>query len=278
MKPASLSEVFNLLERYGEEAKILAGGQSLMPALNMRLSSPTVLIDINGVGDLSGVTLQDGRLRIGALTRHRSLERSGEIAQHAPLIALAMPHVAHAAIRNRGTFGGSIAFADPAAELPACAVALDANFVLAGSEGERRVPARGFFTNLYTTQLRPDELLVAGEIPVRRPSYRSAFIELARRHGDYAIVGVAAHGAYENEMFRDVSMVFFGVGATPILAKNVTATLEGQRYSRDLVAAAQDAVDSDVTPDGDLYQSAVTKLHFARVLAGRVIAQLASGN
>lgn len=276
VKPASLSGVFDFLERYGDEAKILAGGQSLMPALNMRLSSPAVLIDINGLGELAGVALRDDVLRIGALTRHRSLERSAEIAQHAPLIAQAMPHVAHAAIRNRGTFGGSIAFADPAAELPACAVALNADFVLASRAGERRVPARRFFTSLYTTQLKPGEVLVAGEFPVRQAAYRSAFIELARRQGDYAIVGVAAHGAYENEMFSDVSMVFFGVGATPVLAKSVAAALEGHRYSLDLVAAAQNAVGADVTPDGDLYQSGATKLHLARVLAGRAIAQLAS--
>lgn len=275
VRPASLAEAFDLLERHGDEAKILAGGQSLMPALNMRLSSPTVLIDINGLAELAGIALRDGVLRIGALTRHREIERSAEIAKHAPLMAQAMPHVAHAAIRNRGTFGGSIAYADPAAELPACAVALDAHFVLASRAGERRVAARGFFTDLYTTQLKAGEVLVAGEFPVGEANRRSAFLELARRQGDYAIVGVAAHGACEHDVFSGVSVVFFGVGATPVLAKSVGAALEGRRYSRDLVAAAQAAVGADVAPGDDLYQSAATRLHLARVLAGRAIARLA---
>lgn len=274
-RPATLGEAFELLERHGEDAKILAGGQSLIPALNMRLASPAVLIDINGLGALEGITVGDGVLRIGALTRHRSLESSAEVAQHAPLIAQAMPHVAHAAIRNRGTFGGSIAFADPAAELPACAVALDASFVLASRAGERRVAARGFFTSLYTTALAPGEVLVAGEFPLRPAHYRSVFLELARRHGDYAIVGVAAQGAFKNGMFSDVSLVFFGVAATPVLASGVGAALEGRTYSGELVAAAQAAVARDLDPGGDLYHSAATKLHLARVVAARAIAALA---
>ena len=275
VKPSSLAEVFELLERHGEDAKLLAGGQSLIPALNMRLSSPAVLIDLNGLRDLAAIAVEDGRLRIGALTRHRDLEHAPEIAQHVPLIAQAMPHVAHAAIRNRGTFGGSIALADPAAELPACAVALNAELVLASRAGERRVSARRFFRSLYTTDIKPGEVLVAGEFPLRDVPYRSAFIELARRHGDYAIVGVAAHGTYESERFSDVSIVFFGVSATPVLAKTVAMALEGNRFSGDLVAAAQDAVAADVTPGDDLYQTGATKLHLARILAGRAIAKLA---
>jgi len=267
--------VFELLEHHGDEARILAGGQSLVAALNMRLLAPAVLIDINGLSGLDGICVSDDVIRIGALTRHRVLERSGEIARYLPLIAEAMPHVAHPAIRNRGTFGGSLAFADPAAELPACSVALNAVFVLASRAGERRVHARDFFVSLYTTALEPHEVLIAAEFPVQPAHTRSVFLELARRRGDYAIVGVAACGVYEEQRFSDVSLVFFGIGATPVLARNVAATLAGYAYSQDLVAAAQAVVANDITPDADLYQSAATKLHLARVLAGRAISELA---
>lgn len=276
-KPSSLAEVFDLLERYGEEAKVLAGGQSLMPALNLRLSSPAVLIDINGVPDLAGVSVTGGVLRIAALTRHRVLEHSREIARHAPLIAQAMPHVAHAAIRNRGTFGGSIAFADPAAELPACSVALDARFVIARRAGERRIAARSFFRGLYETALAPDELLMAGEFPLQPQGARAAFIELARRHGDYAIAGVAAHGGYDDGRFHDVSFAFFGIGAKPLLAAAAAEALEGRPYSTEAVAAAQAALARDLDCHGDLYHAAATKMHLARVVIARAIAKLASG-
>lgn len=275
VKPSSLPQVFELLEEHGDEARILAGGQSLVAALNMRLLAPAVLIDINGLSGLAGISMSGDAVRIGALTRHRVLERSGEIARAIPLVAEAMPHVAHPAIRNRGTFGGSIAFADPAAELPACSVALNATFVLASRAGERRVAARDFFLSLYTTQLEPCEVLVAAEFPVQPPHVRSVFLELARRRGDYAIVGVAACGAYRDERFTEVSLVFFGVGATPVLAKSVASTLEGHAFSKELLAAAQAKVASDIAPDADLYQTAATKLHLARVLAGRAIAELA---
>lgn len=275
VKPSTLPQVFELLEQYGEEARILAGGQSLVAALNMRLLAPALLIDINGLCDLAGISVSDGNVRIGALTRHRVLERSREIARHLPLIAEAMPHVAHPAIRNRGTFGGSIAFADPAAELPACSVASNAVFVLASRAGERRIVARDFFKSLYTTALETREVLVAAEFPVQPPHMRSVFLELARRRGDYAIVGVAACASYEDQRFSNVSLVFFGVGATPVLAGKVASTLEGHAFSQDLVAAAQAAVASDITPDADLYQSATTKMHLARVLAGRAIVELA---
>lgn len=179
VKPSSLPQVFELLEEHGDEARILAGGQSLVAALNMRLLAPALLIDINGLSDLAGISMSDGTVRIGALTRHRALERSDEIGRALPLVAEAMPHVAHPAIRNRGTFGGSIAFADPAAELPACSVALNATFVLASRAGERRIGARDFFLSLYTTQLGPHEVLVGAEFPVQLPHVRSVFLELA---------------------------------------------------------------------------------------------------
>ncbi|MBI2290806.1 MAG: xanthine dehydrogenase family protein subunit M [Betaproteobacteria bacterium] len=272
-RASSLAEVFDLFERYGGEAKILAGGQSLIAALNMRLATPALLIDINGLPDLAGVVVSGESVRIGALTRHRSVERSAEIARHLPLIHQAMPHVAHAAIRNRGTFGGSIAYADPAAELPACSVALDATFRIAGKSGERRVRARQFFKGLYETDMRAGEVLLGGEFRALQPGYRSAFLELTRRHGDYAIAGVAAHGKFKGGRFADVRLAFFGIGAMPVLAVSAGEALEGNRYAPDTVAAVQSAVSADLQAgaSGDLYHGAATKLHLARVLAGRAV-------
>lgn len=275
VKPSSLSECFELIERYGEDAKVLAGGQSLIAALNMRLAAPAVLIDINGLAELDGVRVSDGVVRIGALTRHRTLERSAEIARYLPLISQAVPHIAHPAIRNRGTFGGSIAFADPAAELPACSVALGATFVLTNANGERRVLAREFFTGLYDTDLRSGELMVAAEFPVSTVAgQNSIFLELARRHGDYAITGVAAHAVSEGQQLRDVSIAFFGVGATPVLATTVASVIEGRSYTPALLEEARAAVSQDVAPDDDLYQTAATKRHLSCVLARRAVVGL----
>lgn len=275
VRAASLAQVFELLERYGDDAKILAGGQSLLAAINMRLAAPRALIDINGLSDFEGIRVAGDKLIIGALTRHRAVERSPEVARHAPLIHQAMRHVAHASIRNRGTFGGSIALADPAAELPACSVALGAEFVVAAKGGVRRVAAREFFKGLYDTDLRPGEVLIAGEIPVIRPGYRSAFQELARRHGDYAIVGLAAHGRVKGGVLSDLALAFFGVGATPVAARHAARAIEGKAFSAAAVAAAQAALDQDLAPLDDIHHSAAAKLHLARVLLGRALAALA---
>ncbi len=241
----------------------------------MRLSSPELLVDITGLKELSGIRVQNGVLRIGALTRHCDIERSTEVARHVPLLAQAVVHVAHVAIRNAGTLGGSIALADPAAEYPACALALDATFVIAGASGERRVAARDFFRALYSTALGSGELLLAAEFPLLEPGYRSAFIELARRHGDYAIVGVAAHVRVERSMMSDLRLAYLGVGATPVRARRAAAALEGKVYGPQVVAAVQDALGKDIDPMPDLYHSGATKLHLARVLTGRALAALA---
>jgi len=272
-RASSLAEVFDLFERCGGEARILAGGQSLIAALNMRLATPALLIDINSLPDLARVVVHGGSVRIGALTRHRSVERSAEIARHLPLIHQAMPHVAHAAIRNRGTFGGSIAYADPAAELPACSVALDATFRIAGKSGERRVPARQFFKGFYETDIRAGEVLLGAEFEALQPGYRSAFLELTRRHGDYAIAGVAAHGKFVAGRFADVRLAFFGIGAMPALAVSAAQALEGNRYTPDTMAAVRSAVSADLqaVASSDLYHGAMTKLHLARVLASRAV-------
>jgi carbon-monoxide dehydrogenase medium subunit len=263
-KPASLAEAFALLARPG--AKVLAGGQSLIPTLNMRLAQPELLVDITGLPGLSGIEVRDGRVRIGALVTHTALEGAPEVANHLPLLAQAVPHVAHAAIRNRGTLGGSLALADPAAEYPACAVVLEATLVIAGARGERRVAAQQFFRGLFETDLKPGELLVAAEFPAARADDRSVFLELARRQGDYAIVGIALKrdGA-------DLRIAFCGVGPGPVLAGHTMAFLKGRAISAETIASAQAILARDLDPPADLHHSSAAKLHLARVLLGRAL-------
>jgi len=275
-RPASLGEVFTLLKAHGDGAKLLAGGQSLLATLNLRLSAPDILIDITAVPGLSGISVGKDTVRIGALTTHREIEHSGEIAKYLPLLAQAVPHVAHVAIRNVGTFGGSIAMADPAAEYPAVCVALDAQFVIAGAKGERRVAAREFFKGMYETALQPGEVLVAGEFKIAAAGYRAAFLELARRHGDYAIVGLAAQADCSGGKYKDMSLAFLGAGGEPVLARTTAAALEGKAFGPDTIALAQDTLAQDLDPPGDLYSSSATKLHLARVITGRALAALAA--
>jgi carbon-monoxide dehydrogenase medium subunit len=250
-KARSLEEVFPLLERPG--ARILAGGQSLIPSLNMRLSAPELLVDIGGLSRLRDISVQPGGLRIGALVTHAEIERSVDVKFHVPLLAEAAPHIAHPAIRNRGTLGGSLALADPAAEYPACALALSATMILQSRKAERRVSAASFFKGLFETDIRPGEILVAAEFPKVQ---RSVFLELTRRHGDYAVVGLA--GVADASGKR---IAFFSVDSKPVLAKNAAAakTLE------EGIAALK----KDLSPTADLYNSAATKLHLAGVLLSR---------
>ena len=248
-KPRSLAEAFELLERPG--AKILAGGQSLIPSLNLRLSSPELLVDITGLSDLRNIELRNGAVRIGALCTHAEVERSEEIRKHLPLIAEAVPHIAHPAIRNRGTLGGSLALADPAAELPACAVALDAVFSISSKSGERRVEAGDFFKGLFETDLEQGEVLVGVEFP---KADKSAFLELTRRQGDYAIVGLAAVSRASEKR-----IAFFGIGGKPVLLK--PKSLEEAKSTLPMPAA-------------DLYHTASTKLHLAKVLLERAWTRL----
>ena len=275
-RPESLAEALELLARHGERAKLLAGGQSLIPSLNLRLSSPALLIDLGNLSELEGIALQGKDLRIGALTRHRAIERSPVVAAHAPLLAQAAPHIAHVAIRNRGTFGGSLAMSDPAAEWPACCLALGASIVVASARGERRVQAERFFKSLYATDLAPDEILVAAEIPAAAADSRSVFLELARRRGDYAIVGVAAQARRSKGRLQDVRLAFLGVAAVPLLARRAMAALEGGPCDAAAIAASERALGDELEPMADLYHSAATKLHLARVLAGRALAALAA--
>jgi carbon-monoxide dehydrogenase medium subunit len=276
VRARSLAEVFGLLEQHGDRAKVLAGGQSLIAALNMRLSAPELLIDISRLEGLAGIQVRNGTVSIGALTTHAEIERSSDIAKHLPLLAQAAPHIAHTAIRNVGTFGGSLALADPAAEWPACCVALDARFSLTGKSGTRQVNAREFFKGLYATALRPAEMLTHVDIPVPGPDYRSAFVELARRRGDYAIVGLAALAKSARGALSDVRLAFFGVGATPVLAQGAMAAIDGKPASAEAIATAVKALGKDLDPGPDLYSSAATKMQLARVLTGRALTTLAA--
>lgn len=270
----SLAEVFDLLGKHGDGAKLLAGGQSLLATLNMRLSAPELLIDISRLAELSGIQVRDGVARIGALTTHAEIERSPDIRKHLPLLAQAAPHIAHPAIRNVGTIGGSIALADPAAEWPACCVALDAQFVVAGKTNTRRVAARNFFKGLYSTALRQGEVLTHVEFKIPGAEYRSAFVELAQRRGDYAIVGLAAVAKRTGGALTDLRLTFLGMGQTPVLARGAMAAMEGKRAGADTIAAAAKALAKDLDPAADLYSTGATKLHLARVLTGRALSAL----
>src|SRR6476660_3945024 len=215
-RATSISNALELLAAYGERAKILSGGQSLMPAMNLRLISPELIVDIGDLSELRGIAVKDDILTIGALTRHVDILRSTEIAAHAPLLAEAIAHVAHPAIRNRGTVGGSLAHADPASELPACMVALNATVVVRGQTGERRIAAVDFFKGIYETALTAQELLIAVELPAAKKNSAHFFFEFARRRGDYAIAGLAAQAIVAAGMFTNLQLVFFAVGDRPV--------------------------------------------------------------
>ena len=253
-----------------DDARLLAGGQSLIATLNMRLSHPTLLVDINGIGELGGIALKDGQLVIGALTRHAQAERSAEIARHTPLIALAMPHIGHPAIRNRGTIGGSIAFADPAAELPACLVALDGDVDIAGPQERRTVKADDFFKGLFETALTPRDVLTSIRVPAASANTRVGFAEFARRHGDYAMAGLAACARADGKRLDDVRLVYFGVGSKPQRARHAEAALAGNGD----IDAAVGALGQDLDPPDDVQASGAVKRHLAGVLLRRVARQL----
>lgn len=266
-KARSLDHAIALLGEHEGEAKLLAGGQSLIATLNMRLSSPSLLVDINGVAGLEGVSIKNGMVEIGALTRHITLERSAEIAKHAPLIARAMPQIAHPAIRNRGTIGGSLAYADPAAELPACLLALGGEVDITGPQGKRTVKAEDFFKGLFETALGSHDILSAIRFPAATGTTRVGFAELARRHGDYAIVGLAAVAEAGGVGLSDIRLVYFGVGETPTRVRNAEAALAGGSIDEAVAAL-------DLDPPDDIQATGAVKKHLAGVLLRRVTAQL----
>jgi len=276
VRAETLEHVHEVLARFGAEAKLLAGGQSLVPALNMRLAAPAVLIDINTLSELNRIEERTDGLRIGALTRHASLEHSALVAEHLPAIAQAMPHVAHVAIRNRGTLGGSLAFADPNAELPACCLALGASMIASSVRGERRIAAEAFFVDLYETALAPDEILIAVEFPRRPARERQIFMELARRHGDYATGGLALAVQMTDGVVAGMQAAFLGAHRTPKLAQRAARCLVGQALGADALETAREALREDLDPLADIYHTAATKLHLAGVLFERALDRLSA--
>jgi len=281
MKPApfdyvrarSVAEVFDLLDEADSDARILAGGQSLLATLALRLSEPSVLIDIGGLSELRHIEEKDGSVSIGALTRHCELETSPLIAARLPLIAQAMPHVAHAAIRNRGTIGGSLSLADPAAELPACMVALDATIVLASRAGERRLRADAFFQGLYLTDIKPGELLVRVEIAPHHPKWRYHFAEFSRRRGDFAMAGIAAGCRGTGRQPEEFRLVFLGCGDRPVRARAAeTAAVRAPEVpGKGRYSSLRAALEEDLDPQSDPHASAQMRLHLAAVLADRAL-------
>ena len=282
MKPAkfnyvraeSVEQALDLLGQHAGSAKILAGGQSLNPTLNMRLSAPDLLIDINGLDDLKGIELAAGMLRVGALTRHAEIEQSELVATHAPLLKKAIGHVAHAAIRNRGTIGGNVSLADPASELPACCVAMDARLTIQNKQGARVTRARDYFRDLYETDLQENELLTSIAFPVAGEATVCAFREFVRRRGDFASTGLAVNAEFENGVFTSFSPVFFAVANTPVLAAGVAQRLVNVTLTKERIEQAIAAVDDDVDITGDTYMSTEMKQHLAKHYLREVIEEL----
>jgi carbon-monoxide dehydrogenase medium subunit len=273
LRARSTAEACAMLAEFGDDARIIAGGQSLMPILNMRLANPATLIDINPIVELAGIAADKSTVRIGALTRYRDIEESPVVRQHLSLIAQAMPYVAHAAIRNRGTLGGSLAMADPAAEMPACCLALDASMIIESARGARTVKADAFFRGTFETALAPDELLIAVEFPILGAGWRHGFAEFSRRRGDFAIVGTAVHARIEARRVAEARIVLFGVGDRPIrMTRAERALVDGLDYKTG-ITAAQATLDADLAPSSDNQASAETRLHLARVLLGRALTQ-----
>jgi carbon-monoxide dehydrogenase medium subunit len=272
-RATSVGNALDLLVAHGEGAKLLSGGQSLMPAMNLRLISPDLIVDIGELGELRGIAVKGGVLTIGALTRHVDLARSPDIAAHAPLLTEAISHVAHPAIRNKGTLGGSLAHADPASELPACMVALNATIVVRGQDGERRIAAEAFFTGIYETALSPQELLVAVELPLAAKNSAHFFHEFTRRHGDYAIVGLAAQAVLRGDLFADIRLAFFAVADRPILAR-AGAKLVDVAITPEILSDASTALGEELDPSEDQQASPSMRRHLAKVLLARCVSAL----
>jgi len=270
--PTTRSEALALLDTYEDEAKLLAGGQSLVPLLNMRLAQPAHLVDINRLPDLADIREEDGYLAIGALTRHRDIERSPLVRRCSPLLAQAVLFVGHAPIRSRGTMGGSLAHADPAAELPTVLQALGGHVCVESRAGSRNIPAEAFFTGPLQTSLTSKELLVEARFPIAPPRTGTAFIEVSRRHGDFALVGLAAQlSLRENGTISAAHLALMGVAETPIRVQQAEAMLLDQHPAEELFNAVAQQVCSDLDPADDLHASAEYRRRVAGVLIGRAL-------
>ncbi len=271
VRPTSLEEAVSELAASDGEGKVLAGGQSLVPLLSMRLARPSVLIDLNRIGGLDYILAQDGTLRIGALTRHRSVELSADVRRCAPLVSEALRYVGHVTIRNRGTIGGSVAHADPAAELPSVLRALDAELVAVGPGGERVIPAAEFFLGYLTTALEPDEILSELRIPVQPPGVGVAVVELARRSGDFALVAVFGAVTVQDGSCTSARLAVAGTSSEPVRASEAEALLVGNPVNDDLITVAAAAAGAQSGTVGDIHASALYRKDMARLLAKRAL-------
>ena len=274
VRPSSLDQAFRILADNDGDTVPVAGGQSLLAGLNMRLSAPKLLVDIGDLKELTGQSHSGGVVRLGALTRHCELLRSALVRTHLPLLVDAARHIGHVAIRNRGTLGGSLAYADPAAELPACAVALDAILLLGSVDGEREVKAERFFKGLFETDLRPGELIVAVKFPAIQTGTSVGFAELSRRHGDFALVGVAMVARLQRDRIETARLAYFGCADRAKLAPSVAAAIAGQAVPLADASAFEAAIRTDLTPDDTPGLRASTRLQMATVLTRRVLNSL----
>ena len=273
LKAQTMAEVFSALQTHGESAQLLAGGQSLLAMLNLRMANPSILIDISGLDFLKGIQMIGNVVRIGALATHQEVLSSSIVQAHVPLLAQAVPYVAHLAIRNKGTMGGSLALGDPAAEYPAVALALNATLIIQSANGERRVKATEFFISLYRTAVQAHEVLIAVEFPVATSKQRFVFSELARRKGDYAMVGMALALNLEGQTISDASLAFMAIYDKTILAPHYMQALIRQTINPHTISQAQKSLDKDLHPVGDLLANAATKKHLSRVLLSRALIQ-----
>ena len=272
--PSSVADALDAISRVAdpEELKVLAGGQSLVPLLNLRLAQPGALLDINGLDrEWGSIEFDPAAVRVGALVRQRAAERSPVVTQWCPLLAEALPYVAHVQIRNRGTVGGSIAHADPAAELPAVALALDARLHITGPRGERSVPASDFFHGFFSTALAPDELLSRIDFPRLPAGTGTSFAEVSRRRGDFALVAAAAVVTVRDNRIADARLAFAGVAPCPVRSSAAESVLRGAEPAPDLIESAAQAAAGVLTPHADVHSSASYRRHLARVLAIRVL-------
>ena len=274
IKAQSIPQVLALMREHGDDARLIAGGQTLLATLNMRLSEPQLLIDITELAELKGIELSGEHLWVGALVTHTEIENAPLIKKYAPILQAAAPHIAHRAIRNLGTWGGSLVYGDPAAEWPACSIAVNATMVVRGLQGERRIPACDFFVDLYTTALAPDEILMGTEIPLANVKDVFSFQELARRHGDYAVAGLAAVAKKTGQALSDCSFVFFSVATTPVAAVQAQNLVNGQVVNAELITAAVAAARAEIETMEDITNSAAAKSHLVGVLLERALKKM----
>jgi carbon-monoxide dehydrogenase medium subunit len=273
LKAKNIEQVFASLHTYKDTALILAGGQSLLAMMNLRMANPQILIDISGIDAMKGIEKVGNILRIGALTTHSDILNSDLVKHHVPLLAQAVPYVAHLAIRNKGTIGGSLALGDPAAEYPAVALALNATLIIQSAKGERRIKAHDFFISLYRTAVQTEEVLVAVEFPVATTNQKFVFLELARRKGDYAMVGLAVAISMKGATLSECALSWMAMDDKPVLSRSAMKALTGQQIRPESILLAQNALDTDLDPPGDLQANALTKKHLARVLLSRALTQ-----